>query len=369
MDAGSFDVIAAAGGLVTDVASGRFDRCFFDPREPDRINCQGGGREVANFVDIQQDDGLVARYFHLKKDTVTVRKDQRVACGQVLGKVGSSGRSSAPHLHFELRRNDEIVDPYAETLDLGGRAQRAECQVPEAIGEGAMRFLAAIGLALGGLLAGGTAFASHDASCQLLGTSAQRAGTRACNPRQECINSIPGNVHGPARNAAEATCDNTMPSSGTCPTTETYNPRQECLAKLPPTPAVSITSVDGGAAGGNKTYAGRPDMMRVQGSNVGMAGNTIAWARPASWSASCRRPTARRRTASGSRSRARRTRKGRSGSSCERGTGTPRSRERCRSWPPPRRRPRPCPRLRCQGPSAAGPKVTPQAAPGPDSDG
>ena len=106
------------------------------------------------------------------------------------------------------------------------------------------------------------------------GANAQRAGTRACNPRQECINNIPGNVHGPARDGAVATCNNTMPTSGTCPTTETYNPRQECLAKLPPTPAVSITSVDGGAAGGNKTYAGRPDLMRVQGSNVGMAGNT-----------------------------------------------------------------------------------------------
>ena len=119
MDAGSFDVIAAAGGIVTGVASGRFDHCFVDLREKDHINCQGDGREVANFVDIQQDDGLLARYFHLKKDTVTVRKDQRVACGQVLGKVGSSGRSSAPHLHFELRRNGkdgQIVDPYAEGL-------------------------------------------------------------------------------------------------------------------------------------------------------------------------------------------------------------------------------------------------------------
>lgn len=137
-----------------------------------------------------------------------------------------------------------------------------------------MRFVAAIGLVLGGLLAGGTAFASHDAACQVLGTSAQRAGTRACNPRQDCINNIPGNVQGPARTGAVATCNNTLPASATCPTTESYNPRQECLAKLPPTPAVSITSVDGGAAGGNKTYAGRPDMMRVQGANVGMAGNS-----------------------------------------------------------------------------------------------
>src|ERR1700682_1114733 len=112
------------------------------------------------------------------------------------------------------------------------------------------------------LLAASVAWASHDTACQLLGTSAQRAATRGGNPPQDSIISIPGNVQGPARNGAVATCNNTMPESGTCPTTETYNPRQESLAKLPPTPAVSITSVDGGAAGGNKSYAGRPGKMR-----------------------------------------------------------------------------------------------------------
>jgi murein DD-endopeptidase MepM/ murein hydrolase activator NlpD len=116
MDAGSLDVIAAAAGVVKEIAEGNFDRCFFDPRQPDHINCQGGQPEVANFVDILQDDGLVARYFHLKKGTVLVRPTQRVECGQALGKVGSSGRSSAPHLHFELRRVGEIVDPYAEGM-------------------------------------------------------------------------------------------------------------------------------------------------------------------------------------------------------------------------------------------------------------
>jgi murein DD-endopeptidase MepM/ murein hydrolase activator NlpD len=142
MDAGSFDVIAAAGGVVTEVASGHFDRCFFDPREPDRINCQGDQREVANFVNIRQDDGLLARYLHLKKDSVTVRKDQRVACGHILGKVGSSGRSSAPHLHFELRRDKAIVDPYAEKLWISvdvRNVPNAKCPVGVLVGPPAKR--------------------------------------------------------------------------------------------------------------------------------------------------------------------------------------------------------------------------------------
>src|SRR5438552_2235292 len=120
------------------------------------------------------------------------------------------------------------------------------------------------------VLAAGTATASvarasHDAACQALPASAQRGGTRACNPRQECFSATPGN---PACNAA--------PTSGTCATTETYSPGQECLAKLPPTPAVSVSSVDRGAAGANHVYAGRPDVLRVRGPNVGMAGNTVA---------------------------------------------------------------------------------------------
>jgi hypothetical protein len=113
------------------------------------------------------------------------------------------------------------------------------------------------------LLAVPGVWASHDAACQLLGTSAQRPKSVACNPRQNCFNATPGN---PACNAA--------PTSGECPGTETYNPRQECLAKLPALPAVSIMRVEGGAAGENRTYAGRPDVLRVQGQNVGMAGNT-----------------------------------------------------------------------------------------------
>gem|GEM_PF-4574539 len=36
-----------------------------------------------------------------------------VQCGQPLGLIGSSGNSSLPHLHFGLRVDDEVVDPYS----------------------------------------------------------------------------------------------------------------------------------------------------------------------------------------------------------------------------------------------------------------
>ncbi|HLM93707.1 MAG TPA: M23 family metallopeptidase, partial [Gaiellaceae bacterium] len=53
--------------------------------------------------------GMRSFYAHLKR--VTVREDQRVARGTRIGLVGSSGHSTGPHLHFELRRRGAAVDP------------------------------------------------------------------------------------------------------------------------------------------------------------------------------------------------------------------------------------------------------------------
>ena len=46
---------------------------------------------------------------HLSK--IVVKEGQKVAAGDVVGKVGSSGRSTGPHLHYEVRRNGDAVDP------------------------------------------------------------------------------------------------------------------------------------------------------------------------------------------------------------------------------------------------------------------
>ncbi|MDN2567356.1 peptidoglycan DD-metalloendopeptidase family protein [Aquibium sp. A9E412] len=60
-------------------------------------------------VEIRHADGLTTRYAHMSK--ITVRKGQEVGPGTVIGKVGSSGRSTGPHLHYEVRRSGEAVDP------------------------------------------------------------------------------------------------------------------------------------------------------------------------------------------------------------------------------------------------------------------
>jgi murein DD-endopeptidase MepM/ murein hydrolase activator NlpD len=60
-------------------------------------------------VTIQHDNGLETRYAHLSSATVAV--GDRVEAGQGIGRVGSTGRSTAPHLHFEVLLDGQRVDP------------------------------------------------------------------------------------------------------------------------------------------------------------------------------------------------------------------------------------------------------------------
>ncbi len=63
------------------------------------------------YIIINHGNGLSTLYAHMYPYTVTVKVGDRVRKGQVIAKVGNYGRSSGPHLHFEVRKNGNPVNP------------------------------------------------------------------------------------------------------------------------------------------------------------------------------------------------------------------------------------------------------------------
>lgn len=66
-------------------------------------------RAYGLMVDVDHGNGLVTRYAHLS--AISVKEGAKIPAGAVLGKIGSTGRSTAPHLHYEVRLNGDAVDP------------------------------------------------------------------------------------------------------------------------------------------------------------------------------------------------------------------------------------------------------------------
>ena len=62
-----------------------------------------------NYVMINHGDGFITIYGHMS--SVAAYNGQSVSAGQVIGYVGNSGRSTGPHLHFEVRLNGSVEDP------------------------------------------------------------------------------------------------------------------------------------------------------------------------------------------------------------------------------------------------------------------
>jgi murein DD-endopeptidase MepM/ murein hydrolase activator NlpD len=69
----------------------------------------GWGGGYGNVVELRHAGGLATRYGHMSR--ISVGGGQRVRQGQVIGYVGSTGLSTGPHLHYEMFRNGQLVDP------------------------------------------------------------------------------------------------------------------------------------------------------------------------------------------------------------------------------------------------------------------
>ncbi len=109
MDRNHVHVIAGAPGHIVYKQSNRYDK-----------NCTWNG-QGANGIIIRHSDGSRSTYWHLKKNSTTSKGvGSYVKRGEFLGIVGSSGISTNPHLHFEIKNSSgKIIDPY------GGNCNRS----------------------------------------------------------------------------------------------------------------------------------------------------------------------------------------------------------------------------------------------------
>jgi len=91
------DIAAPTGTAVRAAAGGRV------------VNLQQGEYDYGWYLVVDHGNGMKSLYAHLS--TFSVKLGDAVGKGQQIGAVGSTGRSTGPHLHFEVRVNDRLVNP------------------------------------------------------------------------------------------------------------------------------------------------------------------------------------------------------------------------------------------------------------------
>ncbi|MDY0117324.1 MAG: peptidoglycan DD-metalloendopeptidase family protein [Sulfurimonadaceae bacterium] len=100
-----------------------------------RVAYVGKMGAYGNLIKITHDDGYETRYAHMKSFRKGVQRGKTVKKGQVIGYVGTTGRSTGPHLHFELRKHGQAMNPLrvvqVATKKLKGKEYNAFVKVKE----------------------------------------------------------------------------------------------------------------------------------------------------------------------------------------------------------------------------------------------
>ena len=138
-------ISAAAAGTVIRAVDGCSNRGSMSSR------CGGG---FGNHVILSHADGRATLYAHMTPGSLRVRQGERVECGEQIGLSGNSGRSTGPHLHFEVRSGGisdvgayyarGATDPYGGTCSSqtqslwnGGASPSQTCRMMPRTGEDA----------------------------------------------------------------------------------------------------------------------------------------------------------------------------------------------------------------------------------------
>lgn len=67
--------------------------------------------KTGNYVTINHGNNLYSSYYHLKKDSVCVKKGDYIEKGTKIGLMGSTGHATGKHLHFGIKKDSKWVDP------------------------------------------------------------------------------------------------------------------------------------------------------------------------------------------------------------------------------------------------------------------
>lgn len=97
----AWDFALAEGSVVLAARGGRIMATHGSACCPSRVPGDGG-----NWVRVEHADGSMAIYAHLQPGSLQVRAGQAISTGQALARVGNTGYSTAPHLHFAVQLND-----------------------------------------------------------------------------------------------------------------------------------------------------------------------------------------------------------------------------------------------------------------------
>ena len=89
----------------------------------ERANTYGG---YGKYIRIRHNSKYKTAYAHLHKFAKNIKKGKSVRQGQIIGYVGSTGRSTGPHLHYEILVNNKQVNPQKLKLPEGRKLENEE---------------------------------------------------------------------------------------------------------------------------------------------------------------------------------------------------------------------------------------------------
>ena len=121
-------VVAAAPGVVARLRDGVAD---VSVRAPEAASVDGV--ECGNGLVIDHGEGWETQYCHLARNSLLVKQGETVEAGQAIARIGLSGNTEYPHLHFTVRRDGQVVDPFAPDMSSGRCESQGALWTPAAM--------------------------------------------------------------------------------------------------------------------------------------------------------------------------------------------------------------------------------------------